>query len=86
VAEWVAEVLFTDTETVHEHRRLYQASCVTGIERMNDEGGGPALNAKQLAALAAKLDARLSMTAKAVCGFVQRSFELVNSSTRWPGC
>src|ERR1019366_8649325 len=33
-AERVAEVLFIDAETVREHRRLYQASGVTGIERL----------------------------------------------------
>ena len=33
-AERVAEVLFIDAETVREHRRLYQASGVTGVERL----------------------------------------------------
>ena len=74
--ERVAEVLFIDAETVREHRRLYQASGVTGIERLKYEGGEPALNAEQLAVLGAELDTRLYMTAKAVCAFVERTFEV----------
>ncbi len=77
MAERVAEVLFTDSETVHERQRLYQAFGVTGIEWLNDEGGEQALNAEQLPALAAELDARLYMTANAMCGFVQRTFEAI---------
>ena len=69
-AEQVAKVLFIDAETVHEHRRLYQASGVAGIERLNYEGAASDLNEEQLAALGAELDARLYMTAKAVCAFV----------------
>ena len=75
-AERVAAVLFIDAETVRDHRRLYQASGVAGIERLNYEGAEPALNAEQLAALSAELDSRLYTTAKAVCAFVQRTFEV----------
>jgi transposase len=75
-AERVAEVLFIDAETVREHRRLYQASGVGGIERLNYAGTDAALNEEQLATLGAELDARLYMTAKAVCAFVQRTFEV----------
>jgi transposase len=75
-AERIADVLFIDAETVREHRRLYETSGVTGIERLNYEGAEPALNAAQLATLAAELDRRLYMTAKAVCAFVRRSFEV----------
>jgi DNA-binding NarL/FixJ family response regulator len=32
--ERVAEVLFIDAETVREHRRLYRASGITGVERL----------------------------------------------------
>jgi len=70
----VAEVLFIDVETVREHRRLYRASGVTGVERLKYEGAEPALNTEQLEALGAELDARLYVTAKAVCGFVARTF------------
>jgi transposase len=73
-AERVAEVLFIDAETAREYRRLYQASGVTGIERLHYEGAASDLNEEQLAALGAELDARLYMTAKAVCAFVQRTF------------
>jgi transposase len=74
-AERVAEVLFIDAETVREHRRLYEASGVAGVERLKFEGADAALNTEQCATLAAKRDAGLYMTAKAVCAFVQRSFE-----------
>jgi transposase len=72
----VAEVLFIDADTVREHHRLYQASGVAGIERLKYEGGEPALNPEQLLAVGAELDARLYMTAKAVCAFVARSFDM----------
>lgn len=75
-AERVADALFIDAETVREHRRLYQASGVSGIERLQYVGAAPALNTTQLATLEAELDARLYMTAKAVCAFVQRSFKV----------
>ena len=73
-AERVAEVLFIDAETVREHRRLYQTAGVSGVERLNYEGSEPALTPEQLQALGVELDARLYMTAKAVCAFVARSF------------
>ena len=73
-AEQVAKALFIDAETVREHRRLYQVSGVAGIERPKYEGAASDLSEKQRAALGAELDARLYMTAKAVCAFVQRSF------------
>jgi len=73
-AERVAEALFIDAETVREHRRLYQTAGVNGVGRLNYEGGEPSLSAAQLQALGAELDARLYMTAKAVCAFVARSF------------
>jgi hypothetical protein len=62
-AERAADALFIDAETVREHRRLYQMSGVTGVERLKYEGAGPTLNADQLQALGAELDARLYMTA-----------------------
>src|SRR5271170_1459597 len=64
-AEAVAAVLFIDAETVREHRRLYQTAGVAGVLQLNYEGGEPALNEEQLAALGVELDARLYMTAKA---------------------
>jgi len=75
-AERVAEALFIDVETVREHRRLHQRSGVTGIGRLNYQGGEAALTPEQLRALGAELDARLYMTAKAVCGFVERTFSV----------
>jgi transposase len=75
-AERVAEVLFIDVETVREHRRLYQASGVIGVERLKYEGAEPSLNAEQLKALGAELDTHLYMTAKAVCAFVERTFDV----------
>jgi transposase len=74
--ERVAAGLFIDAETVREHRRLYEASGVTGIERLNYQGGEPALSPEQLKALGAELDAHLCMTAKAVGAFVARTFEV----------
>jgi transposase len=76
-AERIAEALFIDAETVREHRRLYETSGVTGVERLNYEGSDPALNETQLEALKAELDTRLYMTAKAVCDFVRRMFQVV---------
>ena len=75
-AERVAEVLFIDVETVREHRRLYQASGVTGVERLKYEGAEPSLNTEQLKALGAELDARLYVTATAVCCFVEQTFNV----------
>src|ERR1700722_18369416 len=72
--ERVAEVLFIDVDTVHEHRRLYQTSGVTGVERLKYEGAEPSLDAEQLKALGAELDDRLYMSAQAVCAFVERTF------------
>jgi len=75
-AEQVAKALFIDAETVREHLRRYQASGVVGIERLKYQGAACDLSEAQRAALAAELDARLYMTAKAVCGFVRREFEV----------
>jgi len=79
-AERVAEILFIDVETVREHRRLYQASGVTGVERLKYEGAEPALNPEQLKALGAELDTHLYMAAKAVCAFVERTFGIEYTS------
>jgi transposase len=75
-AERVAEALFIDAETVREHRRLYETSGVAGVERLNYEGSDPALSQEQLVALGRELDGRLHATAKAVCDFVWRTFEV----------
>jgi transposase len=75
-AERVADALFIDTETVREHLRLYQASGVTGIERLQYVGAAPALNEEQLAKLGAELDAHLYMSAKAVCAVVRQAFDV----------
>jgi transposase len=75
-AEQVAKALFIDAETVREHRRLYQSSGVAGLERLNYAGGACDLSEEQRAALGAELDSRLYMTAKAVCAFVRRSFNV----------
>jgi transposase len=75
-AERVAEALFIDAETVREHRRLYRTEGATGIEKLHYEGSEPALAAEQLTALEAELDARLYMTAKAICAFVDRTFQV----------
>jgi transposase len=75
-AERVAAALFIDADTVREHRRLYQTAGVTGVGRLQYEGGEPALTREQLTALGVELDARLYMTAKAVCAFVERRFEV----------
>ena len=58
-AERVAAALFIGVETVREHRRLYETSGVTGIERLNYQGGEPALSPEQLKVLGAELDTRL---------------------------
>lgn len=75
--ERVAEVLFIDAETVREHRRLYQNAGVAGVLELKYEGGEPALNEAQREALKKELDNNLYMTAKAVCDFVQRTFEVI---------
>jgi transposase len=76
-AERVAEVLFIDAETVREHRRLYQTTGVAGLALLNYEGCDPALSEAQLTALETELDAHLYMTAKEVCDFVRRTFEVI---------
>jgi Homeodomain-like domain len=58
-AEQVAKVLFIDAETVHERRRLYQASSVGGIERLKYEGAASDLSEDQRTALGAEHDGRL---------------------------
>ncbi|MFN3447112.1 MAG: IS630 family transposase [Roseococcus sp.] len=63
-AERVAEALFIDAETVRAHRRLYGASG----EPLAYAGHAPVLSAAQ--ALSAEVSSRVSLTAKAVCGFV----------------
>lgn len=73
-AERIAEALFIDAETVHEHRRRYETAGVAGLERLNYQGSEPTLSVPQREALKAELEAHLYMTAKAVCGFVQRRF------------
>lgn len=73
-AERIAEALYIDAETVREHRRLYEAAGVTGLERLAYQGHEPALTAEQCAALGAELSTRLYMTAKSVCRFVQEQF------------
>ncbi len=75
-AERVAAVLFIDAETVREHRRLYETSGIKGLGLLHYEGGEPALSDEQRTTLGAELDARLYMTAEAVCGFVRRSFDV----------
>ena len=74
--ERVAVALFIDAETVREHRRLYQTSGIAGVERLTYEGSEPALSREQLTALERELDSRLYMTAKAVCEFARRTFEV----------
>src|ERR1700690_690119 len=76
-AERVAAALFLDTETVREHRRLYQTAGVGGVGRLVSEGTQAALPPEQLKALGAELDARLYVTAKAVCAFVERTFTVI---------
>jgi len=75
-AERVAEALFIDAETVREYRRLYRAAGAPGIEKLSYEGSEPALTPEQLKALGTELDARLYMTATAVCAFVARTFDV----------
>lgn len=73
-AERIAEALYIDADTVREHRHLYESAGVSGLERLAYEGGEPALSAEQCAELTAELSARLYLTAKEVCGFVQEKF------------
>src|SRR3984893_8818889 len=61
---------------VREHRRLYQTSGIAGVERLTYEGSEPALSREQLTALERGFDSRLYMTAKAVCEFARRTFEV----------
>lgn len=73
-AERIAEALYIDAETVREHRRLYAASGIAGLERLSYTGHAPELTAGQRAVLTTELTGRLYMTAKEVCGFVQVRF------------
>jgi transposase len=74
--ERVADALFIDAETVREHRRPYETSGIAGLERLNYAGSDPALSEAQLDALKIELDAPLYMSAKQVCHFVRRMFEV----------
>lgn len=73
-AERISEALYIDAETVRQHRRRYETSGVAGLELLAYEGSEPLLSAAQQEALKAELEARLYMTAKAVCDFVRRTF------------
>lgn len=73
-AERVAEVLFIDSETVREYRKLYETTGAAGLGDLKYQGAAPALSPEQREILGAELDARLYMTAKAVCAFVSRTF------------
>ena len=84
--ERVAVALFIDAETVREHRRLYQTSGIAGVERLTYEGSEPALSREQLTALERELDSRLYMTAKAVCEFARRTFEVGYTPNAMPSC
>ena len=75
-AEQVAQALFIEAETVREHRRLYASSGRAGVERLAYVGHAPVLTTEQSAALGAELSGRLYLTAKAVCGFVAKRFDL----------
>jgi hypothetical protein len=50
-AERVAAALFIDADTVREHRRLYQTAGVSGVGRLQYEGGESALTAEQPASV-----------------------------------
>lgn len=75
-AERVAEALFIDAETVCAHRRLYAADGHAGVERLAYSGHAPVLTEEQSAILTAELAGRIYLTAKIVCGFVARRFDL----------
>lgn len=75
-AEQVAQALFIEAETVREHRRLYASGGRAGVERLAYVGHAPVLTTEQSAALGAELSGRLYLTAKAVCGFVAKRFDL----------
>ena len=75
-AERIAEALFIDAETVHEHRRRYETPGVAGLERLHYQGSEPMLSAAQFEALKPELDVHLYMTPKAVCDFVKCRFEV----------
>jgi transposase len=73
-AECVADVLYIDAETVREHRRLYQASGVSGVGKLSYQGAEPSLTPEQRSALGAELDSKLYRTAKEICAFVEAAF------------
>lgn len=56
-----------DADTVREHRRRYLTTGVAGVERPKYDGTEPSLDAEQLEALGAEMDAHLYTTEKAVC-------------------
>ncbi len=72
--ERIAEALYIDAETVREHRRLYEASGISGLERLAYVGAECDLTDEQRARLAAELESRVYMTAKEVCAFVAAEF------------
>jgi len=70
---------FIDAETVREYRRLYCAGGQEGVEKLHYEGSELALTPDQLKALEAERDARLYTTARAICGFVEWTFDVTYS-------
>jgi transposase len=86
--ERVAEGLFIEAETVREHRRLSASAGRAGVERLTSVGHAPVLSEAQAAALVAEFSGRLYLTAKAVCGFVEKRFGLActpHAMARLPG-
>jgi transposase len=75
-AERIAEALFIDAETVREHRRLYEAVGIKGIESLRYQSPDPALSETQIQGLEVELARTLFMTAKAVCHYVDRQFSV----------
>jgi transposase len=73
-AERIAEALYIDAETVREHRRLYESSGVSGLQRLAYVGAAPDLTSGQRDKLTAELESRLYMTSKEVCAFVSAEF------------
>ena len=74
--ERIAAALFIEAETVREHRRLYEASGIKGLETLRYQVPEPALNTEQLRALDAELARHLYMTAKSVCNFVKQALDV----------
>ena len=72
----IARALYIDEGTVAEHRRRYEVDGRAGMERLDYHGRACLMDETQQRALAAHVEARVPLTSKEVCAWVEQAFGL----------